>query len=152
MGALKKQMHKLFDEYRERLRKSNERERRFDRPLEAISRIIWPYTELKLVYYISVLAVLDFLSTFIALELSGGCVSEVGVIAKWALRSGGFPELLLVDVGVICILIFAALAVRFLYARCGLKGFSRAAFTFLLIPYFVFIIGVVVNNIVVAFM
>ena len=143
----------MFKDYKDRMRKSRELERSFDRPLETISRKIWPYTELKLVFYICILAVLDFTSTFIALELSGNNqVSEVGVLAKWALQTGGFPKLLLVDAAVICGLISIAALARYLYLRLGLKGFARAAFAFLLTPYFIFIMGVVVNNVVVVFM
>jgi len=146
-------MQAFFNKYRENFRKNQARERSFDRPLETISRKIWPYAELKLVFYICILAVLDFTSTFVALELSGNNqVSEVGVLAKWALQTGGFPKLLLVDAAVICGLISVAVLARFLYTRLGLKGFGRAAFAFLLVPYFVFIIGVVVNNVVVVFM
>jgi hypothetical protein len=130
-----------------------ERERRLDRPLDIISRILWPYPELKLVFYISLLAVLDYLSTFIALELSGNSqVSEVGLLANWALQTGGVLRLLIVDAIVICTLIFLAISARSIYMRLGLSGFGRAAFVFLLAPYFVFIMGVIINNVVVVFL
>jgi hypothetical protein len=96
---------------------------------------------------------LDYLSTFAALELSGNSqVSEVGLLAKWALQTGGFPRLLLADSIAIGTLICMAIIIKSLITKLGFNGFGRAAFVFLLIPYFVYIWAVVVNNILVTFL
>jgi len=146
-------MHAFFNGVKNRVRKSIERERALERPIEAFSRVLWPYPESKLVFYVSLLAVLDYVSTFTALELSvNSHVSEVGLLAKWALQTGGFPGLLLMDAAAIVILICLAFGVRSLYTKLGFNGFGRAAFVFLLIPYFVFIMGVVVNNVLLTFL
>ena len=146
-------MQILFAKQWDRLEKRIERERRLDKPLYTLSRVLWPYTESKLVFYVCILAVLDYLSTFSALELSGNSqVAEEGLVAKWALQSGGFPKLILTDLFSISILISLALGVKFLYVKNGLKGFGRAAFVSFLITYFVFIFGVVVNNVLVTFL
>lgn len=146
-------MQAFFNKHRDNFRKNQARERSLDRPLEKISRVLWPYPEVKLIFYVCVLAVLDFLSTFVALALSGdNRISEAGLIAKWALQTGGFFKLLAVDAAVISGLILLAIGSKFIYTKLGLKGFGRAAFAFMLVPYFIFIMGVVVNNVVVVFM
>jgi len=146
-------MHIFFDGLRNRLRNHFEQERSLERPIEAFSRALWPYPESKLVFYISILAVLDFVSTFTALELSGnGQVAEVGLLAKWALQTGGFPGLLLMDVVSIGMLTCMATGAKSLYTRLGFVGFGRAAFVFLLFPYFVFVIAVIINNVLLTFL
>jgi hypothetical protein len=146
-------MHNLFDRVRDRIQKDIERERGLDHPVGKISLLLWPYPESKLIFYISLLAALDFISTFIALNLNySGQVFEVGLLAKWALQNGGFSGLLLTDIVCIGTLICLAIGVKYLYRKLGFNGFGRAAFVLLLIPYFLFIIGVVVNNVLVTFM
>jgi hypothetical protein len=146
-------MFNLYDRVRDSLRKDIEHERSLDRPIEDFSLLLWPYPESKLIFYISLLAILDYASTYTALNLSGNSqVAEVGLMAKWALQCGGFPRLLLVDAIAIGTLIFLAVIARYMYGKLGLKGFGRAAFVFLLVPYLVFICGVVVNNVLVAFL
>jgi hypothetical protein len=146
-------MHPFFDGVRNRFRKNIERERNLDRPIHAFSRVLWPYPESKLVFYISILAVLDFVSTFAALELSGNNqVYESGFLAKWALQTGGFPVLFLVDVVSICSLICLAFSARALYMKSGFNGFGRAAFVLMLMPYFVVIMGVVTHNVLLSFL
>lgn len=153
LAEIVKQMQTFFKRARDRLRENIERERSLDRPLGTLSLVLWPYPELKLVLYISLLAFLDYLSTFNALELSGNSqVAEVGLMAKWALQTGGFSRLFLVDLAVICALLCFAINARSIYTRLGLRGFGRAAFVFVLVPYFVFIMGVVFNNVVVVFL
>ena len=145
-------MFNLYDKVRNRLRKDIESERSLDRPIEDFSLLLWPYPESKLIFYVSILAVLDYVSTFIALELSGNSkISEIGLLAKWALQTGGFPGLLLVDMVSIFTLIFLAIGARSLYTKLGFNGFGRAAFVLLLIPYFVVIWAVVVNNVLLTF-
>lgn len=146
-------MHIFFENVKNRLRTNIERQRKFERQVYAFSHVLWPYTELKLVFYISVLAVLDFTSTFVALELSGNKhIYEAGFLAKWALQIGGFPALLIVDIISICVLIFLAFIAKAFYIKLGLKGFGRAAFVLMLIPYFLIIWGIITNNILLAFL
>lgn len=146
-------MHSFFVGVRNRVRKDIERERRLERPVEGFSRALWPYPESKLIFYVGLLAVLDYVSTFAALELSGNSqVSEVGLLAKWALQTGGFARLLLVDVVSTGTLICLAVGARYLYKKVGFNGFGRAAFVCVLIPYFVFIMAVVANNVLLTFM
>jgi hypothetical protein len=145
-------MHAIFDSVRYRIRKSIDRERSLEHPVEAFSRALWPYPESKLIFYSSLLAVMDYVSTFTALELSrNDKIAEVGLLARWALHTGGFPKLFLVDVASIVILSCLAIGVRYLYRKLGFNGFGRAAFIFILIPYFVFIIAVVMNNVLLTF-
>lgn len=146
-------MNSFFNRLGDRLRERIARERKLDRPIGAFSRVLWPFPESKLVFYVCILAVLDYASTFTALELSGNNqISEIGLMAKWALQTGGFPKLLLVDAASIGILICLAIGARFLYSKLGFNGFGRAAFVFLLIPYFLFIWAAVVNNVLLAFL
>jgi hypothetical protein len=84
-------MHNFSDRVSERLRS-------LERPIEAFSQVLWPYPESKLIFYVSILAVLDYVSTFIVLELSGNSqISEIGLLEKWTLQTGEFPRLLLMD-------------------------------------------------------
>lgn len=146
-------MKSISNIVKNRIRKNIERDRNLERPIEAFSRVLWPFRESKLVFYVSLLAIIDFTSTFIALEISGSNhISEVGLLAKWALTTGGFPGLFVMDVICIGVLILLAVGVRHLYTRVGFSGLGRAAFVFLLIPYFISIWAVVVNNIIVVFL
>ena len=142
-------MFNLFYGIRVRFQKDVERERRLDGPLGAISRKLWPYPESKLVVYAIIVAILDYTSTFAALELSGNQVYEAGLMAKWALKTGGFPGLFLVDVASVSALICMAAGARLLYRSLNLIGFGRAAFVLPIIPYFVITMGVVFNNVLV---
>ncbi len=139
----------LFYRMRVRFQKDVERERRLDSPLGAISRKLWPYPESKLLFYVIIVAILDYTSTFTALELSSNQVYEAGLVAKWALKTGGFPGLFLVDIICIGTLICVAIGARHLYRRLSLNGFARAAFVLPIIPYFVITMGVVFNNVLV---
>lgn len=53
--------------------------------MEAVSRAVWPYSEAKLVFLVTLMPALDIASTFAALELSGKSIAEAGTIGKWAL-------------------------------------------------------------------
>jgi hypothetical protein len=145
-------MSEFLDRVKYRVHKSIEKERNLERPIEAFSRVLWPYAESKLVLYVGLLAILDYLSTFAVLELSNNSrVSEAGLLAKWALQSGGFFGLLIMDLICVGIIIGLAIGVRAFYKRLGFNGFGRAAFIFLLVPYFVLIMAVVVNNTILTF-
>lgn len=136
-----------------RLRRSIETERTLERPFEKFSRILWPWSESKLVLFVNLMAILDYFSTYVAFELSrNNQVTEVGLLAKWVLQTGGFLELFLVEMTVMVVLILLAMGARLLYTRLGFPGFGRTAFVFLLIPYALIIVAVVFNNILVAFL
>ena len=146
-------IRRVLDSIRHRARRGVERERNLERPLEAFSKKLWPWHESRLALFVSLLAVLDYISTYAALKLSGSNqVYEAGPLAGWALRIGGFPELLVIDTISIGVLILLAVGARFFYARLGFPGFGRTAFVFLLIPYSVVIMAVVINNILLTFL
>ena len=146
-------MPKILESMKYRLRKGIERERKLERPLEKASRFLWPWDESKLILFICLLAVLDYVSTFAALELStNNQISEAGLLAKWALETGGFLGLFLVDAGAIGTLLLLAIGIRALYRKIGFPGFGRTGFVFLLIPYSVIIMGIVINNVLLTFL
>jgi hypothetical protein len=145
-------MPKISESWKDNAKKSREIERKLERPFEKFSRFLWPWAESKLILFVSLLAVLDYVSTFAALELSGNNqISEAGLLAKWALETGGFLKLFLVDAGAIGTILFLAIGVRALYRKWGFPGFGRTGFVFLLIPYAVIIMGIVINNIILTF-
>jgi hypothetical protein len=145
-------MQKMFESMRAGIKKANEQERKLERPIEKVSRLIWPWQESKLLLFVSLTAVLDFISTFSALKFNGNHgVFESGWIAKWALGIGGFPELFLVYAAAIAALILIAIGIRALYNRLGFPGFARSAFVLIFVPYSVIIIPVIINNILHAF-
>jgi hypothetical protein len=142
----------MMESFKDRIRRANERDKRFDQPIERISRLIWPWTERKLVLFVSLLALLDFISTYAALRLSASQqVYEAGFLAKWALNLGGFPGMFLMDAIAISVLILLASGAKALYNRFGYAGFARSAFVFVFIPYFVIIMPIVINNVLLTF-
>ena len=133
---------------KDRMRRSKEIERSWEQPFKKFSNILWPWSESKLVLFISLMAILDYISTYTVLELVGSNqVAEVGLIAKWALQTGGFLALFFVEMTVMVVLILLAMGARLLYSRWGFPGFGRTAFVFLLIPYAIIIMAVVYNNV-----
>jgi hypothetical protein len=145
-------MTSAFDFMKSRLSKSFERERHLERPVEKLSRVLWPWPESKLIMFVSLLAFLDFASTYAFLRLSGNQrVFEAGPLASWALQTGGFLKLFLIDGASMGLLILLALSTRLLYNRLGFPGFGRAAFVIVLAPYAIIIIAVVMNNILLTF-
>jgi len=137
---------------RDYLRKDIDREQRLERFIVAFSTKLWPFRESTLVLYVIILSALDYLSTFIALELSGNSqIRESGLLAKWALEMGGFLGLFVMDVTAIGMLICLAIGAKALYRKRGFEGLGHAAFVFLLMPYFILIWGVIANNIIVSF-
>jgi len=133
-------------------KKSIERERGFDQPLGNFSRRLWPWREWKLALFVAGLAILDFVSTYAAIKLSGNPnIVEAGKLAGWALNVGGFPGLFGVDCAALVGMISFAYGTRYLYTRNGFPGFGRAAYVFMLTPYAVIIISVVLNNVVLTF-
>jgi hypothetical protein len=132
---------------RERWRRSLERDRKMERSLEGLSRRVWPWRLWLLVGLVAVLALLDHLSTYAVLELSGReDVFERGILAGWALRLGGFRMFFYVDIAAVALLSLLAVAVRHLYSRYGFAGFGRAAFVLLLAPYAIIALAAIYNN------
>ena len=144
-------MRRVFGLAKGMVRKSLQRDRSSERSMEAVSRLLWPWRESRLLSLVCFLAVLDYVSTYALLELSGKThVYEGGSLAGWALRMGGFKGLLLVDVAAVSALLLTAVTIRFLYTRFGFKGFGRTALVLLLAPYAVITMAAVYNNIVLA--
>ena len=131
-----------------RVRKAVERDRRAEGRVEAISRLLWPWREKWLIALVSLLALMDFTTTSVALTLTGKGYIEGGLIAGWALRVGGLGWLFVVDIGAVGGLSLAALTARFTCAKFGFKGYGRAAFVVLLVPYAVVAAAAAVNNLV----
>lgn len=119
-----------------------------ERPLERFSKQLWPWSESRLLFFIGLLATLDYISTYTFLTFgSNPQVVEGGLLAGWALQTGGFLKLFLVDIACVGILIILAISMRSLYSKVGVRGLGRAAFVFLLIPYFIVSMAVIYNNI-----
>jgi hypothetical protein len=134
-----------------------ERSREIDRGLgkyaERLSRFAWPWQERWLLLAVGLLAIFDFSSTYILLDLSGkNNAYESGRVAIWALKIGGFPFLLLADLIAAVVLSSAAFISRYLYSKYGFKGYGRAAFVFLLAPYIIVTLVAVVNNIILLYL
>ena len=145
-------MQKMLESMRARLKRANERDKKLERPIERVAMAIWPWRESKLLLLVACLAVMDYVSTFMALRLSANHqISELGLLANWALTSGGFIKLFLVDASAIGLLIVLALGVRALYNRFGFPGFARTAFIFIFVPYTVIIVPVIINNVFLTF-
>jgi hypothetical protein len=134
------------------LKRSAERERRLERPLESLSRSLWPWSESRLLCLVILLGAMDYASTYAFLNYSKSHPFEGGLLAGWALRTGGFLRLFLVDAASIAGIILLAIGVRYLYTRMGFRGFGRAAFVFSLFPYIMVALAVVYNNVLLAFL
>ena len=144
-------MNPFFD-MKTRRERYREIERNMERPIESFAQALWPFSEPKLILFVSAAAFLDYASTFTFLRLNGSTnVVEGGPLAKWALQNGGFAALFLTDALSVGILISLAIGARFLFRKLGFAGFGRAAFTFVLIPYAVIILAVIFNNILLSF-
>jgi hypothetical protein len=142
----------MFQKIKEKLKRGAERERNFDLPLGKFSKRLWPWQEWKLALFVAGLAMLDFISTYAALKLSGNpYIAEAGKLAKWALDVGGFPVLFVIDCAALAGIILLAYGIRYAYTKHGYPGFGRAGFVFMLTPYAVIIIAVVLNNVVLTF-
>jgi hypothetical protein len=139
----------MFKSAKSILIRSQEIDRGMGQYAERLSRFLWPWPERWLLVVVGVLCVLDFMSTYAVLELSGRSnVYERGNLAAWALVVGGFPFLLLVDAIGVVTLSVVALVSRHLYIRYGHSGYGRAAFVFILIPYIIIATFAVLNNII----
>lgn len=142
----------MFKPNKETLNKFREIDKGLGLKAEKISRYMWPWRELWLLAVIGALISSDFLSTWALLDLSGrNDVYESGPLAFWALSTGGFLYLLLIDAIAAVVLSLLALVTRYLYSKHGHPGYGRAAFVFILTPYIVYTIYAVVNNIILYF-
>ena len=145
-------MNKPFNFLEQRVKRSIERERALEHHFDAASRSLWPWQESKLLLLVSLVAMLDYISTYAFLELSGNSrVFEAGPLAAWAFHTGGFTRLFWVDVAAVSTLIILASTAQFLYGKFGFRGFGRTAFVFALIPYAVITMAIIFNNIVLTF-
>ena len=145
-------MYQVFGVARGVVKRSLERDRSSEPRVEAVSRYLWPWQESRLLAFVSLLAALDYISTYSALELSGNAnVYEGGLLAGWALQMGGFGGLFLVDIVAVGTLLLTAVTIRFLYSKFGFKGFGRTALVVLLVPYFVATMSAVFKNIALTF-
>jgi hypothetical protein len=129
------------------LNRSREIDRGLGKYAERISRFIWPWNERWLLVVASVLCFVDFITTFILLNLSGrNDVYESGVIASRALERGGFILMLTFDIIAMMVLSLLAFTAKRIYDRKGHRDYGRAAFVFILIPYVVVTIFVIINT------
>jgi len=135
------------------VRKSIERDRAKERYVEAASRSLWPWRESWLLAMVGLVAVLDYVSTYAVLELSGRTdIYEGGPLASWALQMGGFSRLFWVDMAAAITLLLVAVVIRFLHSKFGFKGFGRTAFVVVLVPYVVVTMAAIFNNVVLTFL
>ena len=136
-----------------RLRKAAERDRRAERYVETASRFLWRWREPWLLAFVYFVALLDYASTYAILALSGkSYFNEAGSLARWALDKGGFAGLFLADLAAVFSISLVAITLRFILFRFGFKGFGRAAFVFLLLPYAVVAMAAVINNLVLTYL
>ena len=129
--------------------RSRQKDRGFDPYVGAFSRFFWPFRETWLLVVVGSLFILDYTSTYFGLQNAN--VFEDGPLAAWALRTGGFGFLFVVDMVAAVTVSAVAITARYLYGRFGVRGYGRAAFVVLLAPYVVRTSYVVVNNIILAF-
>jgi len=118
-----------------------------------VSRFLWPWRESWLLLLIGLLAVLDYISTYTLLKLSGEmAIYEGGALASRALQIDGFRGLFLMDITAVSALSLAAVTARFLYTKFGFKGFGRTAFVILLVPYAAVAAAAIMNNLLMLFL
>ncbi len=141
-------MYNIYDSAKDSFKKGLNRQRVLEAPLEAFSRKLWPWSDSKLVFFIVVLAILDYVSTYAFLTFGSPDLVEGGPLAAWALQKRGFSGLFLMDMLTVGTLIILAFSLRSLYSKLGFRGLGRTAFIFLLIPYFIVAMAVVYNNII----
>lgn len=135
------------------IKKSLKVDRSTERYVEAVSRSLWPWGESRLLALVGLLVMLDYLSTFAALELSGNkYLYEGGPLANWALQTAGFAGLFLFNIFIISALLLTALTIRFLHFKFGFEGFGRAAFVVMLAPYVVVTMAAIFNNVLLTFL
>jgi len=144
-------MDALLRWMRYRVQVAVERDRRVEGGVETVSRVLWPWRERLLPALAGLLALLDYGTTYAVLELSGkDHLEEGGLLAGWVIREGGMGWLFLADVGVVLALSLMAVLARLSCLKFGFRGYGRAVFVVLLVPYAVVAVAAVINNILVA--
>jgi hypothetical protein len=147
--SLKQSFRNMNKAARSRVERNRAIDQGLDRHVGRFSRIVWPFRRMWLLVVVGSLFVLDYTSTFFAMQNAD--VSEDGPLAGWALRTGGFGLLFLVDIVAAVVCVFIAVTARYLYRKSGFPGYGRAAFVFLLIPYVIRTTIVVINNFILVF-
>ena len=146
-------MNTVLQFMKDRLRKAVERDRRAERYMEATARFLWRWQESRLLAFVAFVALLDYATTYTILALSEkSYLNEAGSLARWALDKGGFAGLFLADLAAVFAISLAAITLRFILFRFGFKGFGRAAFVFLLLPYAVVAMVAIINNLVLTYL
>ena len=146
-------MNTVLQFMKDRLRKAAERDRRAEHYVEAASRFLWRWREPWLLAFVAFVALLDYASTYAILALSGkSYLNEAGSLASWALEKGGFAGLFLADLAAVFAISLVAITLRFILFRFGFRGFGRAAFVFLLVPYAVVAMVAVINNLLLTYL
>jgi hypothetical protein len=140
-------LENIYDSLKNRFQRNLERTREIERPVEVFANKLWPWSASRLILLIGILAVLDYLSTYAFLNSGNKQVVEGGLLAGWALQTGGYLKLLVVDFLAVGSLIGMALGMRSLYTKLGFQELGRTALIFLLTPYLITIFAVVFNNI-----
>ena len=140
------------ESFREKLDRSLEIEKGWEKHFVRFSKILWPWRETRLIIVVGCVVILDFASTWAFLKLSPNIVIEGGPLAGRVLNSGGFGGLFAFDILSVGLITGLALLVRYIVTRVGFAGYARTAFVLMLIPYVIVTIGVIFNNIVIAFM
>ncbi len=80
-------MYSIIHQAKERIHQSILRDRRREPVVERLSWRLWPWHEAWLVRCVALLPALDFLSTYVLLELANKrYVYESGPLASWALQ------------------------------------------------------------------
>ena len=143
----------MLEFMKDRLRKAKERDRRAERYVEAASQFLWRWQERWLLVLVAFVALLDYSSTYAILALSGkSYLNEAGSLASWALDKGGFAGLFLADLAAVFGISLVAVTLRYVLFRFGYRGFGRAAFVFLLVPYAVVAMVAVINNLLLTYL
>ncbi|MFC1931210.1 hypothetical protein ACFLXJ_03310 [Chloroflexota bacterium] len=146
-------MSRAVDFSQDIINKGHKTDQSSEHYVEAISRVLWPWGDSLLIALIVLLALLDYISTYVALEISGNeYLYEGGLLASWALRTGGFAGLLLFDLAAISALILVALAIRYLHSKFGFEAFGRAASVVMLVPYVLITVFAILNNFTLTFL
>ena len=113
------------ESFRDKLHRSLEIERGWEKHFVRFSRILWPWRETWLILVIGCLAMLDFASTYAFLKLRPNeYFVEGGWFAGWALHHGGFLGLFAFDILAVGIISGLALMVRYIVTRVGFAGYG----------------------------
>jgi len=115
-------MHRVLQLVKDMAKKSLERDRASERYIEVVSRFLWPWRESWLLLLVGLLAILDYISTYTLLKLSGEmAIYEGGALASRALQIDGFRGLFLMNITAVSALSLAVVTTRFLYTKFGFE-------------------------------